>query len=117
MFHVGELACAAQYQMPVVIVVFNDGGYGVLRGLQVNQFDGRFNETELRTPDFVQLAESMGVKGLKADSAAEFDNRLDEAMQLEGGDKLSAEAQGAVPEVMRQVRQDIAVFQGRDRDT
>ena len=36
-----------------------------------------------------------------------------EAMQLEGDGKLSAEAQSAVPEVLRQVRQDIAIFQGR----
>ena len=37
-----------------------------------------------------------------------------EGMQFEGEDKLSAEAQGAVPEVLRQVWQDIAVFQGWD---
>ncbi|MEO2174380.1 MAG: thiamine pyrophosphate-binding protein, partial [bacterium] len=59
MYHVGELATAAQYQMPIVVVVFNDGGYGVLRGLQHRQFEGRINQTELYTPDFVQLAESM----------------------------------------------------------
>jgi acetolactate synthase-1/2/3 large subunit len=84
MYHVGELATAAQYQMPVVIVVFNDGGYGVLRGLQSRQFEGRINETELYTPDFVQLAQSMGVKGLFADNASEFDDRLAEAMDISG---------------------------------
>jgi acetolactate synthase-1/2/3 large subunit len=84
MYHVGELATAAQYQMPVVIVVFNDGGYGVLRGLQSRQFEGRINETELYTPDFVQLAQSMGVKGLLADKPAEFENRLAEAMDISG---------------------------------
>lgn len=84
MFHVGELATAAQYQIPVVIVIFNDGGYGVLRGLQYNQFDGRFNGTELHTPDFVKLAESMGVTGLYADNADEFDGQLDAAMTIDG---------------------------------
>ena len=34
MFHATELATAAQYQVPMVICVFNDGGYGVLRWLQ-----------------------------------------------------------------------------------
>ncbi len=84
MYHVGELATAAQYQMPIVVVIFNDGGFGILRGLQSNQFDGRVNETELYTPDFVQLAESMGVRGLSANNADEFDDRLAEAMSIEG---------------------------------
>lgn len=82
MFHAGELATAAQYRIPIIVVIFNDGGYGVLRGLQANQFDGRINETELNTPDFVQLAESMGVRGLKADNVQQFDECLEEAMQL-----------------------------------
>ncbi|HIG39654.1 MAG TPA: hypothetical protein EYQ14_03830 [Gammaproteobacteria bacterium] len=84
MYHVGELATAAQYQMPIVVVVFNDGGYGVLRGLQHRQFEGRINQTELYTPDFVQLAESMGVKGLLADNVEEFDDRLKQAMDISG---------------------------------
>jgi len=97
MFHVGELACAAQYQMPIVIVIFNDGGYGVLRGLQSNQFEGRFSETELRTPDFVQLAESMGLKGLHADNAAEFDQRLEEAMNIEGPVLINLNVHNLIP--------------------
>ena len=84
MFHVGELATAAQYKAPIVIIIFNDSGYGVLRGLQHNQFEGRFNETELNTPDFVQLAESMNVKGLHADNADELEARLAEAMDIDG---------------------------------
>ena len=84
MFHVGELATAAQYQIPVVIVVFNDGGYGILRGLQSNRFDGRFSGTELHTPDFVKLAESMGVPAFYAHDAAEIDGQLDLAMSMDG---------------------------------
>ena len=84
MFHVGELSTAAQYQAPVVIVVFNDGGYGVLRGLQVNQFDGRFSETDLSTPDFVKLAESMGLTGLHADTVDGFAEQVEKAMGIEG---------------------------------
>ena len=84
MYHVGGLACAAQYNIPIVVVIFNDGGYGVLRGLQATQFDGRINQTELFTPDFVKLAESMGVHGMKADNVAEFDALLTEAMEMPG---------------------------------
>ena len=47
MFHATELATAAQYRVPVIVCVFNDRGYGVLRGLQANRFEGRINETDL----------------------------------------------------------------------
>ena len=97
MFHVGELATAAQYDIPVVVVVFNDGGYGVLRGLQARRFDGRFHGTELHTPDFVRLAESMGVPGLHARDAAEFDARLDTAMSLDGPVLVELDAHNLEP--------------------
>ena len=84
MLHIGELATAAQYQIPIVIVVFNDGGYGILRGLQAKRFDGRFSGTELHTPDFVMLAKSMGVTGLYADNAEELEGQLETAMSMNG---------------------------------
>ena len=40
MLHVGELATAVQHDLPVVICLFNDRGYGVLRGIEARQFDG-----------------------------------------------------------------------------
>ena len=97
MYHIGELATAAQYQMPIVVVVFNDGGYGVLRGLQSRRFEGRINQTELYTPNFLKLSESMGVKGLYADNAEEFDDRLDEAMNISGPVLIEINARTMVP--------------------
>ena len=96
MYHIGELATAAQYQAPIVVVVFNDGGYGVLRGLQQRQF-GRINETELNTPNFVQLAESMGVKGLRAESADDFAGCLNQAMELAGPVLIDLNVKNMVP--------------------
>jgi acetolactate synthase-1/2/3 large subunit len=97
MFHVGELATAAQYQAKVIIIIFNDGGFGVLRGLQSNQFEGRFNGTELRTPDFVQLAQSMGVTGMHANDPAELKARLAEAMATAGPVLIELNANNMVP--------------------
>jgi len=97
MFHVGELATASQYQIPVVIVIFNDGGYGVLRGLQSQRFDGRFNETELFTPDFVKLAESMGVSGLYVDEVDELAEAMNTAMARSGPVLVEVNANNMVP--------------------
>lgn len=83
MFHATELATCAQYQVPLVICVFNDSGYGVLRYLQQSRF-GRVNETELGKVAFAQMAESMGVPGERVASVAEFAHALDTALAVTG---------------------------------
>ena len=72
MLHATELATAAQYQLPLIICVFNDGGYGVLRGLQSRAFDGRIGDTDLGFVDFAAFAASMGVKGMTVESLDDF---------------------------------------------
>lgn len=83
MFHATELATCGQYQLPLVIVVFNDGGYGVLRWLQDARF-GRINETDLGTVDFAAMAESMGVPGRRVADVAELEDALDAGMAAPG---------------------------------
>jgi acetolactate synthase-1/2/3 large subunit len=83
MFHATELATAAQYQIPLVVCLFNDSGYGVLRWLQTNRF-GRVNETDLGKVAFARMAESMGVPGQRVQSVAEFAAALDTAMAVTG---------------------------------
>lgn len=83
MFHATELATAAQYQLPLVVVVFNDGGYGILRWLQGSRFK-RINETELGKVDFVGMAQSMGVPGERVASVEEFDVALKNGMASDG---------------------------------
>ncbi|MEX1104056.1 MAG: thiamine pyrophosphate-binding protein, partial [Dehalococcoidia bacterium] len=72
MLNIGELATAAQYRVPVIVCLFNDGGYGVLRNIQSNTFDGRQTGVDLATPDFAMVARAMGVEGARAASVAEF---------------------------------------------
>ena len=83
MFHATELATCAQYQVPLIICVFNDSGYGVLRYLQQNRF-GRINETDLGKVAFAQMAQSMGVPGERVASVAEFATALDAALSVQG---------------------------------
>jgi acetolactate synthase-1/2/3 large subunit len=83
MFHATELATCAQYQVPLIICVFNDSGYGVLRWLQQNRF-GRINETDLGKVAFAQMAQSMGVPAQRIASVEEFSHAMDLAMQTSG---------------------------------
>lgn len=80
MLHVGELATAVQHGLPVVTCLFNDRGYGVLRGIESRQFDGRNFGVDLATPDFPALAASMGVPATRVASPAEFEPAFREAI-------------------------------------
>ena len=80
MLHVGELVTAVQHDLPVVICLFNDKGYGVLRTIEARQFEGRNFGVDLATPDFPALAKSMGVQAARAASPAEFESRFSEAI-------------------------------------
>ncbi len=83
MFHATELATAAQYKVPLIICIFNDSGYGVLRWLQDNRF-GRINETDLGKVGFAQMAMSMGVPAERVHSVAEFETAFDTAIDTQG---------------------------------
>lgn len=72
MLNIGELATAVQYKVPLVVCVFNDRGYGVLRSIEGRTFDGRQFGVELSTPDFVMVANGMGMKAERVESASGF---------------------------------------------
>jgi acetolactate synthase-1/2/3 large subunit len=56
----GELATLAQERLGVVVVLFDDGGYGILRNIQDRQYGSRIG-VDLGAPDFCGLARSLGV--------------------------------------------------------
>jgi len=84
MLNLSELATAAQYQVPVVICLFNDRGYGVLRNIEASRFEGRNFGVDLHTPDFVAVAEAMGVKGCSVKGVDEFKTAFADAMKATG---------------------------------
>src|ERR1700761_5283416 len=81
MLHVGELVTAVQDDLPVGTCLFNDRGYGVLRGIQARQFDGRTTGVDLVTPDFPALAASMGVASARVSDPAGFESRFRAAIE------------------------------------
>ena len=64
MYSIAELATAKQYNLPVTWLIVDDGGYGILREYMTDAF-GEATATELARPDFVALAESFGVPGVR----------------------------------------------------
>ncbi|HID9895475.1 thiamine pyrophosphate-binding protein [Serratia ureilytica] len=80
----GELATMAQEQVNITLLIMNDGGYGVMRGIQDKYFAGRQYYNELHTPAFTQIAEAMGLKAWKVEAAAQFNGVLAEAINYPG---------------------------------
>ncbi|WP_447037563.1 thiamine pyrophosphate-binding protein [Streptomyces sp. DSM 118878] len=65
MYSIAELATARQYGLNVTWLIVDDGGYGILREYMSDAF-GEASATELTRPDFVALAESFGVPGVRS---------------------------------------------------
>ncbi|MDX2273082.1 MAG: acetolactate synthase large subunit [Cyanobacteriota bacterium] len=66
-----ELETASRIGTPFVTLIFNDGGYGLIEWKQHNHF-GESAFVKFTNPDFVKLAESMGLKGYRIHSTEEL---------------------------------------------
>ncbi|MEV8538802.1 thiamine pyrophosphate-binding protein [Streptomyces sp. NPDC051572] len=64
LYSIAELATAKQYDLDVTWLIVDDGGYGILREYMTDAF-GEATATELTRPDYVALAESFGVRGVR----------------------------------------------------
>ena len=75
-----ELGTAAQYGINVVVLLFNDSAWGVLRDRQRDYFGGRYYATDLVNPDFVKLAGAYGLAATRVYSLHELSRALSEAV-------------------------------------
>lgn len=80
MFGVQELATAVQHGINVVAVVFNNGAFGNVLRDQQQRYDGRIIGSELVNPDFVKLADSFGMAGLRVNTPAGLQQALEKAL-------------------------------------
>ena len=78
-----ELATARKYQLPVTLIVFNDGYYGNVRGIQRRTF-GREYAVDLQNPDFATLAKAFDVPFARALNPSELEGILRETVQTDG---------------------------------
>jgi acetolactate synthase-1/2/3 large subunit len=74
-----ELETACRVGTPFVALIFNDGGYGLIRWKQLRQL-GRAASVSFSNPDFVTYAESFGAKGYRVQAADELLPLLQEAL-------------------------------------
>ncbi len=80
----GELATLAQERLNVLLIVMNDGGYGVIRNIQDHRFEGRRCFADLAFPDLSRLADALDLPFRRARAEAEFRGCLDWACGRNG---------------------------------
>ncbi len=78
MMNVQELATAAQYKIPAVFLIWEDGGFGLIQWKQETAFR-RNSQVKFDNPDFIKLAESFGCLGIMVKSAVHFKDAMNEA--------------------------------------
>ncbi len=68
-----ELSTIAYYDIPVIVVIFNNGTLGMVRQWQTLFFGHRYSQTTLdRGPDFMKLADAYGLEGTRVDNMDDF---------------------------------------------
>ncbi|MEM7293170.1 MAG: thiamine pyrophosphate-dependent enzyme, partial [Pseudomonadota bacterium] len=84
LFTITELATAVHHKIPVNLVVLNDNAYGNVKGIQRDQYQGRYIASDLTSPDFVALAHSFGAHGVRAHTPDELSAALSKAVASDG---------------------------------
>jgi len=67
-----EFATAVQYELPIIVVLVDNGMYGTIRMHQERDYPGRVSGTMLRNPDFAAYARAFGGFGATVEKTADF---------------------------------------------
>jgi acetolactate synthase-1/2/3 large subunit len=72
LMHGQEFATAVQYDLPVIVVILNNGIYGTIRMHQERDYPGRVSGTSLKNPDFAAYARAFGGHGETVETTDAF---------------------------------------------
>ena len=80
-----ELVTAADHELPITVVLLNNGVLGMVRQMQSLFMDKRYSQTTLdRKVDYVRVAQAMGAEGRRVETPEEFEAALAEALATKG---------------------------------
>jgi acetolactate synthase-1/2/3 large subunit len=86
LMNIQELGTLAQYRLPVKVVVLNNGWQGMVRQWQESFYEERYSASEMTggMPNFEELAEAFGVRGVKISERSRLRQQLAEALTHPG---------------------------------
>ncbi|SPF35039.1 acetolactate synthase III, large subunit [Candidatus Desulfosporosinus infrequens] len=80
-----ELATIAQHNLPIKIMLMNNGVLGMVRQWQKMFYERRFSGVQFQAnPDFVKVAEAYGIRGIRVDSLEQVRSAITEAIKHPG---------------------------------
>jgi len=79
MMNLQDLETACRLKLNVVVVIFDDNAYNLIKWKSEKQFGTSFG-VDFSNPDFVRLAESFGAVGIRLNSSNEFEDALRDAL-------------------------------------
>jgi acetolactate synthase-1/2/3 large subunit len=78
-----ELSTCQQFDLPIKIIMLNNGYLGMVRQWQELFYDKRYSHTYMEAlPDFIKLAESYGHIGMRIEKPSEVENALVEGLAI-----------------------------------
>lgn len=82
--NMNELATIKAYNLPIIVVVVNNLTLGMVHQWQTIFYGKRYSETDMsqREPNFNKLADAFSVKNYRAETIAEFEAAINEAVKL-----------------------------------
>ncbi|KAK9340200.1 hypothetical protein LIPSTDRAFT_115 [Lipomyces starkeyi NRRL Y-11557] len=92
-----ELSTAAQFNIGVKAVVLNNEEQGMVTQWQSLFYEDRYSHTHQKNPDFVKLAEAMGIKAIRASKPDELESKLQEMLDYDGPVLLEVVVDKKVP--------------------
>jgi acetolactate synthase I/II/III large subunit len=75
-----EFATAVQYQLPIIVLLVDNGMYGTIRMHQERNYPGRVSATDLQNPDFAAYARAFGGHGERVERTEEFEPAFERAL-------------------------------------
>lgn len=93
--NIGELFTAKQENVDLLILLMNDGGYGVIKNIvEANYGKGRDFYSDLYLPDMVEYSRTVGLEHWRASTLNEFKALIGEAMSATGPRILEVDMHG-----------------------
>jgi len=91
LLNASELATAAQEQLPVIAVIFNDSTFTTVNKDQQKRFPNRYIATDLLAPDYVALARAFHATGIRVETPRELAQAIQEAARRSGPTVIDAQ--------------------------
>lgn len=79
-----ELSTAMQYDIDIKVIILNNSELGMVTQWQGLFYNNRFSHTHQKNPDFIQLANAMGVQAERCVRPAEVETKLKWLVQSKG---------------------------------